>query len=196
MHSRVREGALALLGVEVLNEGGEGVELVACRIPADQNLLGSGLQVQLEHALLVVHVDFDLLCGLGVGHCIAVSDLDFGAIFASRSQKSTNDTLLVFRTARGVVENREEGLRLDVDGDRRGGRGLRGHGRGRQRTREMEEVGVAHLRGRTCRDVRSGRRVLLGCKIFGGVVSFPSASNNRNFLKSPPRVKWAGTPGK
>lgn len=80
MHCWVRECALALLRVEILNEGGESVEFAAGRIPADQDFPRCRFQVKLEHALLVVHVDLDLLGGFGVWDGIAVADLDFGAI--------------------------------------------------------------------------------------------------------------------
>ena len=72
--------AVALLRVEVLDEGGEGVEVGAGGIPADEDLAGVCAQVQGEHVLLVVHVDLDLLGRLGVGDGIAVADLDLGAV--------------------------------------------------------------------------------------------------------------------
>lgn len=80
---RVGPGAVALLAVEVLDEGGEGVEVAAGGIPADEDLAGVGAQVQLQHLLLVVHVDLDLLGRLRVRHGIAVADLDLGAVLAA-----------------------------------------------------------------------------------------------------------------
>ena len=119
----VRPGALALLRVEVLDQGGEGVELVARGVPADQDLLGRGLLVELQHALLVVHVDLDLLGGLGVGHGVAVLDLDLGAILRARTQEGSNHALLVCGPPAGVVEDAEQRLGLDGDGAGRGGGG-------------------------------------------------------------------------
>ena len=63
----VGPGAVALLAVEVLDEGREGVEVGAGGIPAHKDFAGVGAQVQGEHLLLVVHVDLDLLGRLGVG---------------------------------------------------------------------------------------------------------------------------------
>lgn len=83
MNGRVRPGTVALLAVEVLDEGREGVEIAAGSIPTDKDLSGIRAQVQLEHLLLVVHVDLDLLGSFGVGDSIAVSDLDFGTVFTS-----------------------------------------------------------------------------------------------------------------
>lgn len=119
----VRPGALALLRVEVLDQGGEGVELVASGVPANEDLLGRGLLVQLQHALLVVHVDLDLLGGLGVGHGVAVLDLDLGAILRPRAQKGSDNALLVCGSPAGVVEDAEKRLGLDGDGAGRSGRG-------------------------------------------------------------------------
>lgn len=45
-----------------------------------------------------------------------------------------------------MVEDAEEGLGLDGDGDRRGGGCAGGDGGGGERAREVEEVVVAHLR--------------------------------------------------
>lgn len=102
--------AVALLAVEVLDEGGEGVEVAAGGVPADEDLAGVGAEVQGEHLLLVVHVDLDLLGRLGVGDGIAVADLDFGAIFAAGAEEGADDALLVGRAAQRVVEDGEDGL--------------------------------------------------------------------------------------
>lgn len=147
MHCWMWECALSLLRVEVLDKGRKGVQLRACRIPADEHLLWRGLQVQLEHALLVVHIHLDLLGSLCVGHGVAVANLDFGAIFASRSEKCANNALLLCWSAGCVVEDAEECLWLDVDGDGGGVRGLGGDCGGRKWPREVQETVVAHLRG-------------------------------------------------
>lgn len=110
VHGGVGPSAVALLAVEVLDQGGEGVELGRGSIPADQDLAGVGAQVQLQHLLLVVHVDLDLLLGLGVGDGVAVADLDFGAILAADSEQGADDALLVGIAAQRVVEDGEEGL--------------------------------------------------------------------------------------
>lgn len=103
-------GALALLRVKVLDEGGEGVELGAGRVPADEHLARVGAQVQRQHLLLVVHVDLDLLLRLRVRHGVAVADLNFGAILAAYTQQSSDDALLFGIAAKRVVEDGEEGL--------------------------------------------------------------------------------------
>jgi hypothetical protein len=113
-HSQVDCGvgpcAVALLAVEVLDEGGEGVEVAAGGVPADEDLAGVGAEVQGQHLLLVVHVDLDLLGRLGVGDGIAVADLDLGAVFAAGSQQGADDALLVGGAAEGVVEDGEDSL--------------------------------------------------------------------------------------
>jgi hypothetical protein len=158
--SGVRPCAVALLAVEVLDEGGEGVQVAAGGVPADEDLAGIRAQVQGEHLLLVVHVDLDLLGRLGVGDGIAVADLDLSAVFAAGAEEGSNDALLVGRAAEGVVEDGEDGLesqysaltlyggcahlRLD-DYVQRGGRGLRADGGWAERAGEVEEgVGLRH----------------------------------------------------
>jgi len=106
--------AVALLAVEVLDEGGEGVEVAAGRVPADEDLAGVGAQVQGEHLLLVVHVDLDLFSRLGVGDGIAVADLDLGAVFAAGAEEGADDALLLGGAAEGVIEDGEDGLVLRV----------------------------------------------------------------------------------
>jgi hypothetical protein len=153
---RVGPCAVALLAVEVLDEGGEGVEV------ADQDLAGVRAQVQGEHLLLVVHVDLDLLGRLGVGDGVAVADLDLSAVFAAGAEEGADDALLVGGAAQRVVEDGEDGLRgqhsfaiatlhggcahlrLD-DHVQRGCRGLRADGRWAERAGEVEEgVGLRH----------------------------------------------------
>jgi hypothetical protein len=107
---RVWPCAVALLAVEVLDEGGEGVQVTAGGVPADEDLTGVRAQVQGEHLLLVVHVDLDLLGRLGVGDGIAVADLDLSAVFAAGAEESSDDALLVGGAAEGVVEDGENGL--------------------------------------------------------------------------------------
>jgi 3-dehydroquinate synthase class II len=99
-----------LLAVEVLDEGGEGVEVAASRIPANKHLAGVCAQVEGEHLLLVVHVDLDLLGRLGMGDGIAVADLDLGAVFAAGAEEGANNTFLLGGAAEGVVEDGEDGL--------------------------------------------------------------------------------------
>jgi hypothetical protein len=50
-----------------------------------------------------------------VGHGVAVLDLDLGAIFRPRAQKSSNHALLVSGSPRSVVEDAEQSLGLDGD---------------------------------------------------------------------------------
>ena len=91
--------SVTLLAVEVLNKGGEGVELAACRVPAYEDFPGIGAQVEGQHLLLIVHVDLDLLGSFCVGDGIAVANFDFGAVFAARTEEGTDDALLVGRPA-------------------------------------------------------------------------------------------------
>lgn len=143
MDGGVGPGAVALLAVEVLDEGGEGVEVAAGGVPADEDLLGVGAQVQVQHLLLVVHVDLDLLLRLGVGHGIAVLDLDLGAIFRAGAEQSTDDALLVGGPPQRVVEDGKDGLGLD--GDREGGgRGLGANSDGGERAGDVEERVFSH----------------------------------------------------
>lgn len=102
--------AVALLAVEVLDEGGEGVEVAAGGVPADEDFAGVCAEVEGQHLLLVVHVDLDLLGGFGVGDGVAVADLDFGAILAAGAEEGADDALLVGGAAEGVVEYGEDGL--------------------------------------------------------------------------------------
>lgn len=115
MHGGVRKRALTLLPVEILNQSAESIELAGGRVPTNQNFFGGGFEMEFEHAFLVVHVYFDLFGGFGVGDCVAVADVNFGAIFGADAEEGADYTLLVGGTAGGVVEDREEGLGLDVD---------------------------------------------------------------------------------
>jgi len=45
-----------------------------------------------------------------MGDCVAVSDFDFSAIFAAGAEESTDDAVLVLRTAERMVEDGEYGL--------------------------------------------------------------------------------------
>ena len=139
----VGPGAVALLAVEVLDEGGEGVQVGRGGIPAEENFLGVCAEVQLQHLLLVVHVDLDLLLGLGVGNGVAVADLDFSSIFRADTEKSADNALLVLGSAERVVEDCENGLGLDADVQGRG-RGLGADLNGAQRAGEMEERVLGH----------------------------------------------------
>lgn len=108
--SGVRPCAIALAAVEVLDEGGEGVELGGSGVPANQNLAGVGLQVEGEHLLVIFHVDLDLVLSLGVADGEGGSDLNLASILGSCSQQSTDDALLIGIAAERVVENGENGL--------------------------------------------------------------------------------------
>lgn len=110
MDGRVRERAVALLAVEVLDQGGEGVEVCAGGVPADEDFARVGAQVQRQHVLLVVHVDLDLLGRLRVRNGVAVADFDLGAIFATDAQQRADYTLLVGVATEGVVDDGEESL--------------------------------------------------------------------------------------
>jgi 3-dehydroquinate synthase class II len=110
MDGRVGPCAVALLAVEVLDEGGESVEVAAGCIPANKDFAGVCAEVEREHLLLVVHIYLDLLGILGVGDGVAVADLDFGTILAAGSEKSANDAFLVGGAAERVVEYREDSL--------------------------------------------------------------------------------------
>jgi hypothetical protein len=144
VNGRVGPSAVALLAVKVLDQGGEGVEVGRGGIPAEEDLLGVCAEVQLQHLLLVVHVDLDLLLGFGVGHGVAVANLDLGAIFRAHTEQSSNDALLILGPAERVVEDCENGLRLDRD-VQRGGRGLSTDLDGAQRAGEVQEGVLSHV---------------------------------------------------
>ncbi|KAI7514801.1 Eukaryotic translation initiation factor 3 subunit [Hortaea werneckii] len=132
---RVGPGAFTLLRVEVLDQGGEGVEFAAGGVPAEQHFLGACAQVELQHALLVVHVDLDLLGRLGVGDGIAVLYGDLGAVFTPGAEEGADDSGGVSGAAGSVVEDGDECLGLDRDVER-GDAGRRGECPGcRQRER-------------------------------------------------------------
>lgn len=139
----VGPGAVALLAVEVLDEGGEGVQVGRGGIPAEEDLLGVCAEVQLQHLLLVVHVNLNLFLGLGVGNGVAVADLDFGSIFRANTEKGADNALLVLGSAERVVEDCENGLGLDAD-VQRSGRRLGADLNGAQRAGEMEERVLSH----------------------------------------------------
>ena len=139
----VGPGAVALLAVEVLDEGGEGVELAAGGVPAEEDLLGVCAQVEGEHLLLVVHVDLDLLGRLGVGDGIAVADLDLGAVLRSYSEQGSDHALLVGGSSQRVVEDGEDCLWLHSDCER-GRRRLSADGGGAEGAGEMEERVFGH----------------------------------------------------
>jgi hypothetical protein len=109
--SGVRPCAVTLAAVKVLDQGGEGVELGRGGVPTDEDLAGVGLQVQGEHLLVVLHVDFDLVLGFRVAHGERGAHLNLTSIFRSRSEQSSNNTFLVGVAAKRVVEDREDGLR-------------------------------------------------------------------------------------
>jgi hypothetical protein len=155
--------AVALLAVEVLDEGGEGVQVAAGRVPAHEDFAGVCAEVEGKHLLLVVHIDFNLLGCLGMGDGIAVADLDFCAIFAAGAEEGADDAFLFGGTAEGVVEDGEDSLScyvrersmkpltavvayLGLDCDiQRGSRWLSADGSWAERARQMEErVGVGH----------------------------------------------------
>jgi hypothetical protein len=110
MNCGVWPGSVALLAVEVLDKGGEGVQVAAGRVPANEDFAGVCAEVKGKHLLLVVHVHLDLLGRLGVGDGIAVADLDFSAIFAAGAEEGANDAFLLGGAAEGVVEDGEDGL--------------------------------------------------------------------------------------
>ena len=110
MNGGVWPCSVALLAVEVLDEGGEGVEVAAGCVPADEDFAGVGAEVEGKHLLLVVHVDLDLLGRLGVGDSIAVADLNLSAVFAAGAEEGTNDAFLVGGAAEGMVKDGEDGL--------------------------------------------------------------------------------------
>jgi hypothetical protein len=112
--SGVRPCAIALAAVEVLDEGGESVELGSSGVPANQDLAGVGLQVESEHLLVVFHIDFDLVLSLGVADGEGGSDLNLTSILGSCSQQCTDDALLIGIAAERVVENGENGLRNEL----------------------------------------------------------------------------------
>lgn len=154
----VGESALAVGGVEVLDQGGEGVELRGggvpgsmsniapweirkLLLPSDKNLAGVRLEVESKHGLVVLHVDLNLLLRLVVSNTKAIPDLNLGTVIASDSEKSSDHALLLHVSSEGVVEDGEQSLRVDDDIEGLGGRLLRGHRDVGERAGEMD-VGI------------------------------------------------------
>lgn len=116
----VGEGARLGGGEEVLDEGGEAVELEAGGVPTQQGLARAGLEGQLQHGALVLNVDLDLLLILDVGDGEGVAHLDLSAILGPHAYQGANDAGLgcVWRgvfwgsvvAADGMVENGEDCL--------------------------------------------------------------------------------------
>jgi hypothetical protein len=106
----VRPCAVTLAAVEVLDQGGESVELGSGGVPTDENLARVGLQVESEHLLVVFHIDLNLVLGLRVAHGERGAHFDLTSILRSCSQQGTDDTFLVGVAAERVVENREDSL--------------------------------------------------------------------------------------
>ena len=62
--------------------------------------------MKIEHVLLVFHIDFNLVCSLGVPHSKGGVNYDLRLIgIASRAQKGAYYSSLVGRSPCGVVEN-------------------------------------------------------------------------------------------
>ena len=101
----MRPCAIALAAVEILDQSRESVELGAGGIPPEENFFGVGFEMQREHLLLVVHIDFDLLHRFGVADGEAIADFDLGAIFAAGAEEGADDAFLVGVAAKGVVED-------------------------------------------------------------------------------------------
>jgi hypothetical protein len=161
---RVGERAVALAAVEVLDQGGEGVQLGRRGVPTHQDLLGVGLEMQGEHLLLIFHIHLDLVRRLRVSDSKGAANFHLGAILRPGSEKRTDDTLLIGVATKGVIEDREEGLPLSarelgrlkfatylgLNHDvQRGSRRGRPDGHGAQRTSEMQE-GISCSHGEVC----------------------------------------------
>lgn len=110
----MRKRAITLLAVKILYQSTKRIEFTARGIPADKHLLGVRAQLHRKHGFLVLHVHFDLLCGFGVRDGVAVLDGDFGAIVAACAEQGADYAVLVFGASEGVVEDAEEGLRLNL----------------------------------------------------------------------------------
>jgi hypothetical protein len=92
-----------------------------------------------------------------VGHCIAIGNCDFGAIFAAAAEESADNAFLFCRSSEGMVEDGENGLNrrlavlteranclcaylwLNHDVDRRRGGLSASDSSGTERPRQMEE---------------------------------------------------------
>ena len=68
------------LRVEILDQGGKGVEVGSCRVPADDDLLGMHFMVEIVHCAVVLHVDGNLLAGLAVQDSERRPHLDFSVV--------------------------------------------------------------------------------------------------------------------
>lgn len=97
-------------GEEVLDKGGEVVELEAGGVPSEKDLAWVGLQLEGEHVLLVLNVDLDLVLGLGVVDGEAVANLNLHSILRADTEEGTNDAVRRWVTTGGMVEDGEDDL--------------------------------------------------------------------------------------
>lgn len=125
VHGWVGKRARLRGGEEVLDEGGEGVELERGGIPAQQGLAGRGLEREGQHRPLVLHVHFDLVLILDVRNREAVSYLNLRAVLGAHADQGANDAgfwgvwvgggVDGVIAAGGMVEYREDSLlRLEL----------------------------------------------------------------------------------
>src|SRR5690606_36188360 len=101
-------------------KGREGVELERGGVPAEKALPGASLEGEGKHVLLVVDVDFDLVLVLRVGDRETRPHLDFGSVFRAHSHEGSDDALrlsVASIAAYGMIKDRKDDLRLNVDGD-------------------------------------------------------------------------------
>lgn len=145
MHGRVGEGARLGGSEEVLDKSGEGVELVAGRVPSQQLLAvggggrgGGGAESEGKHLLLVLNVDFHLVLVLGVGNGKGRADFHLGAVFAADTHQGANHPRGLLPTD-GMIKDGEDSGGLDVDGQGRVG-GAKSQDIGGQGPRNVREL--------------------------------------------------------
>lgn len=109
----VGEGAGVRGGEEVLDQGGEGVELVRSSVPTQKGFARGGLEGEGEHVLLVVDVHLDLVLVLGVRDGEAGANLNLGAIFGAGADEGADNAGrlgIADVSSNGMVEDGEDGL--------------------------------------------------------------------------------------
>lgn len=110
----MRESAGVRAGEEVLDQGAEVVEFVRGGVPAEERFAGVSLENQSKHILLIFDIDFDLVFLFGMRDGEAGSYFDFGTIFRSGTDKSTDNASrlgsILDISANGVVKNRKDSL--------------------------------------------------------------------------------------
>ena len=110
VNSWVWEGSSLRAGEEVLDKGGEVVQLEAGGVPSEKDFAWVGLQLERKHVLLVLDIDLDLVLSLGVVDGEAVADLDLHSILRAGTKEGSDDAVGRWVATGGMVEDGEDDL--------------------------------------------------------------------------------------